>query len=105
MEWLVLRVETLQNLTLFTVAFFLLLPKSQVTPGLVGLSLSYALSLTGTQIFASRWAVAYIPLTVLVVPASVLTLGGGYLFGLLVRFIADSISATGGAGNERHINR
>ncbi|XVF25110.1 hypothetical protein REPUB_Repub13aG0185700 [Reevesia pubescens] len=56
MEWLVLRVETLQNLTLFTAAFFLLLlPKSQVTPGLVGLSLSYALSLTGTQIFASRW--------------------------------------------------
>ncbi|XP_017979302.1 PREDICTED: ABC transporter C family member 8 isoform X2 [Theobroma cacao] len=56
MEWLVLRIETLQNLTLFTAAFFLLLlPKSQVTPGLVGLSLSYALSLTGTQIFASRW--------------------------------------------------
>ncbi|XP_022715119.1 ABC transporter C family member 8-like [Durio zibethinus] len=56
MEWLVLRIETLQNLTLFTAAFFLLLlPKNQVTPGLVGLSLSYALSLTGTQIFASRW--------------------------------------------------
>ncbi|XP_052478820.1 ABC transporter C family member 8-like isoform X2 [Gossypium raimondii] len=56
MEWLVLRIETLQNLTLFTAAFFLLLlPKNQVTPGLVGLSLSYALSLTGTQIPASRW--------------------------------------------------
>ncbi|KAK8274313.1 hypothetical protein V6Z12_D10G066300 [Gossypium hirsutum] len=56
MEWLVLRIETLQNLTLFTAAFFLLLlPKNQVTPGLVGLSLSYALSLTGTQILASRW--------------------------------------------------
>ncbi|KAK8989741.1 hypothetical protein V6N11_064158 [Hibiscus sabdariffa] len=56
MEWLVLRIETLQNLTLFTAAFFLLLlPKNQVTPGLVGLSLSYALSLTSTQIFASRW--------------------------------------------------
>ncbi|OMO66296.1 hypothetical protein COLO4_30640 [Corchorus olitorius] len=56
MEWLVLRIETLQNLTLFTAAFFLLLlPKTQLTAGLVGLSLSYALSLTGTQIFASRW--------------------------------------------------
>ena len=34
MEWLVLRIETLQNLTLFTAAFFLLLlPKNQVTPG------------------------------------------------------------------------
>ncbi|XP_022721513.1 ABC transporter C family member 8-like isoform X3 [Durio zibethinus] len=55
-EWLVLRIETLQNLTLFTTAFFLLLlPKNQVTPGIVGLSLSYALSLTGAQIFTSRW--------------------------------------------------
>ncbi|KAL4272524.1 hypothetical protein GQ457_13G015680 [Hibiscus cannabinus] len=43
-------------------------------------------------------AVAYIPLTVLAVPASVLTLGGGYLFGLPVGFIADSIGATLGAG-------
>ncbi|KAE9594652.1 hypothetical protein Lal_00037458 [Lupinus albus] len=50
-----------------------------------------------------RWgplvlAVAYIPLTVLAVPASVLTLGGGYLFGLPVGFVADSIGATIGAG-------
>lgn len=43
-------------------------------------------------------AVAYIPLTVLAVPASVLTLGGGYLFGLPVGFLADSIGATVGAG-------
>ncbi|KAH7517193.1 hypothetical protein FEM48_Zijuj09G0036600 [Ziziphus jujuba var. spinosa] len=42
-------------------------------------------------------AIAYIPLTVLAVPASVLTLGGGYLFGLPVGFIADSIGATIGA--------
>lgn len=42
-------------------------------------------------------AVAYIPLTVLAVPASVLTLGGGYLFGLPVGFFADSIGATLGA--------
>ncbi|KAI9114850.1 hypothetical protein K1719_013863 [Acacia pycnantha] len=43
-------------------------------------------------------AVAYIPLTILAVPASVLTLGGGYLFGLPVGFVADSIGATVGAG-------
>ncbi|EYU41539.1 hypothetical protein MIMGU_mgv1a022962mg [Erythranthe guttata] len=43
-------------------------------------------------------ALAYIPLTVLAVPASVLTLGGGYLFGLPVGFVADSIGATIGAG-------
>ncbi|KAL2458607.1 SNARE associated Golgi protein family [Forsythia ovata] len=43
-------------------------------------------------------AVAYIPLTVVAVPASVLTLGGGYLFGLPVGFVADSIGATIGAG-------
>ncbi|XP_065620670.1 ABC transporter C family member 8 isoform X3 [Quercus suber] len=56
MEWLVLRIEVLLNLTLFTAAFLLvLLPKSFIAPGLVGLSLSYALSLTGTQIFFTRW--------------------------------------------------
>ncbi|KAK4433985.1 TVP38/TMEM64 family membrane protein [Sesamum alatum] len=43
-------------------------------------------------------AVAYIPLTILSVPASVLTLGGGYLFGLPVGFIADSVGSTLGAG-------
>ncbi|GMH08394.1 hypothetical protein Nepgr_010234 [Nepenthes gracilis] len=42
-------------------------------------------------------AVAYIPLTVLAVPASVLTLGGGYLYGLPVGFVADSLGATFGA--------
>ncbi|CAL1411494.1 unnamed protein product [Linum trigynum] len=42
-------------------------------------------------------AVAYIPLTILAVPASVLTLGGGYLFGLPIGFVADSFGATIGA--------
>ncbi|WOL00618.1 hypothetical protein Cni_G09331 [Canna indica] len=42
-------------------------------------------------------AFAYIPLTVLAVPASILTLGGGYLFGLPVGFVADSTGATLGA--------
>nr|AFK43070.1 unknown [Lotus japonicus] len=42
-------------------------------------------------------AVAYIPLTILAVPASVLTLGGGYLFGLPIGFAADSVGSTFGA--------
>ncbi|XP_047318719.1 TVP38/TMEM64 family membrane protein slr0305 [Impatiens glandulifera] len=42
-------------------------------------------------------ALAYIPLTVLAVPASILTVGGGYLFGLPVGFVADSIGSTLGA--------
>ncbi|KAJ4850601.1 hypothetical protein Tsubulata_050208 [Turnera subulata] len=42
-------------------------------------------------------ALLYIPLTILAVPASVLTLGGGYLFGLPVGFVADSVGATIGA--------
>ncbi|KAF7814158.1 ABC transporter C family member 8-like [Senna tora] len=55
-EWLILRIELLQNLTLFTAALLLvLLPKGFVSPGLAGLSLSYALSMTSTQIFLTRW--------------------------------------------------
>uniref|UniRef100_A0A2P2J8R7 Uncharacterized protein LOC105650023 isoform X2 n=1 Tax=Rhizophora mucronata TaxID=61149 RepID=A0A2P2J8R7_RHIMU len=42
-------------------------------------------------------ALVYIPLTVLAVPASILSVGGGYLFGLPVGFIADSLGATMGA--------
>lgn len=42
-------------------------------------------------------AISYIPLSVLAVPASVLTLGGGYLFGLPLGFVADSLGATFGA--------
>ena len=35
-EWLVLRIEVLMNLTLFTAAFFLILiPKDQVAPGTI----------------------------------------------------------------------
>lgn len=49
-----------------------------------------------------RWgplvlALAYIPLTVLAVPASILTIGGGYLFGLPIGFVADSMGSTAGA--------
>ncbi|KAK1577081.1 hypothetical protein Q3G72_018839 [Acer saccharum] len=56
MEWLVLRIEAIQNVTVFTAALLLvLMPKGYVAPGLVGLSLSYAFSLTFTQVFMSRW--------------------------------------------------
>ncbi|XVF74435.1 hypothetical protein PTKIN_Ptkin13bG0110100 [Pterospermum kingtungense] len=55
-EWLILRIEALQNLTMLTSVFLLvLLPKGYVAPGLAGLSLSYALSITSTQVFLSRW--------------------------------------------------
>ncbi|KAL7589117.1 hypothetical protein Lser_V15G41076 [Lactuca serriola] len=51
-----MRIEALSNLTLFTTSFLLVfIPKGFVPPGLVGLSLSYALTLTGTQVFLSRW--------------------------------------------------
>ncbi|KAG5572817.1 hypothetical protein H5410_062583 [Solanum commersonii] len=56
LEWLVLRTEALQNITLFTASFLLVsIPKGYVSTGLVGLSLSYALALTNTQVFLSRW--------------------------------------------------
>ncbi|KAF5793382.1 putative ABC-type xenobiotic transporter [Helianthus annuus] len=56
LEWLVLRAEALQSLTLFTAAIFLvLLPKAYIPPGLVGLSLSYALALTNAHVFLTRW--------------------------------------------------
>ncbi|KAG6491474.1 TVP38/TMEM64 family membrane protein slr0305-like [Zingiber officinale] len=41
--------------------------------------------------------VAYIPLTILAVPAAVLSLGGGYLFGFPIGFLADSVGATIGS--------
>nr|QVT92331.1 ABC transporter [Salvia miltiorrhiza] len=51
LEWLVLRTEALQNLTLFTCAVFLLLiPNSYIAPGRVGLCLSYAFALTARRI-------------------------------------------------------
>ncbi|GAB2228026.1 hypothetical protein Droror1_Dr00009855 [Drosera rotundifolia] len=54
-EWLVMRIEALQNFNLLTATLLLiLLPKSVVAPGLVGLSLSYALALTSTQVFLTR---------------------------------------------------
>ncbi|CAL5389388.1 unnamed protein product [Camellia sinensis] len=55
-EWLLLRVETLQNLTLITNALLLvLLPQGYLDSGLMGLSLSYALTLSTVQVMMSRW--------------------------------------------------
>ncbi|BAT98418.1 hypothetical protein VIGAN_09207300 [Vigna angularis var. angularis] len=54
-EWLLLRIEALQNLTVITSALLLVLfPQGYVSSGLVGLSLSYALSLTSSHIFWTR---------------------------------------------------
>ncbi|GMJ04563.1 multidrug resistance-associated protein 6 [Hibiscus trionum] len=59
-EWLILRIEALHNLTMFTFVFLLvLLPKGYVPPGLAGLFLSYALSITSNQVFLSRWYCNY----------------------------------------------
>ncbi|XXG48214.1 hypothetical protein AAC387_Pa02g2725 [Persea americana] len=56
MEWVLLRVETLQNLTIFTATLLLvLLPPGTIAPGFVGLSLSYALTLTSAQVILTRW--------------------------------------------------
>ncbi|CAI8608030.1 unnamed protein product [Vicia faba] len=56
MEWVVLRIEAVQNLTVIAAALLLiLLPQGYVSPGLVGLSFSYAFTLTGAQIFWTRW--------------------------------------------------
>ncbi|KAL1814377.1 ABC transporter C family member 8-like isoform X2 [Daucus carota subsp. sativus] len=56
LEWLILRTEAFQNMTLFTAAFLIVyLPTGYIPPGLVGLSLSYALALTSTQVFLIRW--------------------------------------------------
>ncbi|KAL5062777.1 hypothetical protein RYX36_024514 [Vicia faba] len=56
MEWVVLRIEAVQNLTVITAPLLLiLLPQGYVSPGLVGLSFSYAFTLTGAQIFWTRW--------------------------------------------------
>ncbi|CAA7410050.1 unnamed protein product [Spirodela intermedia] len=56
MEWLLLRVESLQNITVVAAAvFLLLLPKESVSPGFVGLTLTYALNLRACQGFLTRW--------------------------------------------------
>ncbi|WOL09093.1 hypothetical protein Cni_G17846 [Canna indica] len=56
LEWILLRVEALQNLTIFTSSLFLvLLPPSAISPGFSGLCLSYALTLSACQVFLTRF--------------------------------------------------
>lgn len=56
LEWVLLRVEALQNLTIFTSSLFLvLLPPTVISPGFSGLCLSYSLSLSSCQAFLTRF--------------------------------------------------
>ncbi|KAI4375002.1 hypothetical protein MLD38_012926 [Melastoma candidum] len=56
MEWLNLRVEILQSLTFFAATMLIiLLPRGSIPPGLVGLSFTYALTLSQSQIFLTQW--------------------------------------------------
>ncbi|GKC80028.1 ABC transporter C family member 8-like protein [Tanacetum coccineum] len=41
--------------TVYRCHFLVLLPKGYIPPGLVGLSLSYALALTNAHVFLTRW--------------------------------------------------
>uniref|UniRef100_A0A0E0AAY4 Uncharacterized protein n=1 Tax=Oryza glumipatula TaxID=40148 RepID=A0A0E0AAY4_9ORYZ len=55
-EWVLIRVEALQSLTLLTAALLLVLaPPGAVSPGFAGLSLSFALSLTAVQVFLTKF--------------------------------------------------
>lgn len=56
MEWVLLRVEALQTLTILTSTLFLvLLPQGTIAAGFSGLCLSYALTLSSAQVFTTRW--------------------------------------------------
>ncbi|XP_020088705.1 ABC transporter C family member 8-like isoform X3 [Ananas comosus] len=56
LEWVLLRVEALQTLPIITSALFLvLLPQGIISPGFAGLCLSYALTLTPSQVFLTRF--------------------------------------------------
>jgi ABC-type multidrug transport system fused ATPase/permease subunit len=55
-EWVLIRVEALQSLTIITAALFLVLvPPGAISPGFAGLCLSYALTLTAAQVFLTRF--------------------------------------------------
>ncbi|KAJ3693838.1 hypothetical protein LUZ60_009318 [Juncus effusus] len=56
MEWVLLRVEALQVSIIISSALFLvLLPHGAVSPGFMGLCLSYALTLSSAQVFLTRF--------------------------------------------------
>ncbi|TVU07886.1 hypothetical protein EJB05_41261 [Eragrostis curvula] len=55
-EWVIMRVEALQFLTILTSALFLILvPPGVISPGFAGLCLSYALTLNSAQVFLTRF--------------------------------------------------
>lgn len=55
-EWVLIRVEALQSLTILTSSMFLILiPPGLISPGFAGLCLSYALTLTSAQVFLTRF--------------------------------------------------
>ncbi|XP_062178955.1 ABC transporter C family member 8-like isoform X2 [Phragmites australis] len=55
-EWVLIRVEALQSLTILTSALLLVLvPPGVISPGFAGLCLSYALTLTSAQVFLTRF--------------------------------------------------
>jgi ATP-binding cassette subfamily C (CFTR/MRP) protein 1 len=55
-EWVLIRVEALQSMTIITAALFLVLvPPGAISPGFAGLCLSYALTLTAAQVFLTRF--------------------------------------------------
>uniref|UniRef100_A0ACD5ZSK9 Uncharacterized protein n=1 Tax=Avena sativa TaxID=4498 RepID=A0ACD5ZSK9_AVESA len=55
-EWVLIRVEALQSLTILTSSLFLILiPPGVISPGFAGLCLSYALTLTSAQVFLTRF--------------------------------------------------
>ena len=47
-RWLSVRLEVIGNLVLMFAALFAVLSRGSINPGSVGLSLSYALNVTGT---------------------------------------------------------
>ncbi|WVZ79774.1 hypothetical protein U9M48_027314 [Paspalum notatum var. saurae] len=55
-EWVLIRVEALQSLTIITAALFLVLvPPGVISSGFAGLCLSYAFTLTSAQVFLTRF--------------------------------------------------
>ena len=55
-RWLALRLETVGNSIVFCSALFAVLSKDSLSPGLVGLSVTYAMSITHTLNFLVRTA-------------------------------------------------
>ncbi|KAJ4782160.1 ABC transporter C family member 8 [Rhynchospora pubera] len=56
LEWVLLRVEMLQSITIITSSLFLIfVPHGSIAPGFMGLCLSYSLTLTAAQVFLTRF--------------------------------------------------